>query len=215
MGYQTGHAHRMMAGAFLLPPSQPRPYRMAMPVIPEARRYSVQEVLEFPDDGNRYEVVQGELLVSPAPRHRHQLLLERLAYALQEYLVGLGIRDAILRAPADVTWGEDPKIAEDLVQPDLFIPALDQAVGEWIHVARLELAVEVLSPSSIRADRVVKRRTYQRHGVRSYWVVDDDAKLVEVWHRDDERPEIVTERLSWRIREDAPEFRLELPELFR
>jgi Uma2 family endonuclease len=60
---------------------------------------------------------------------------------------------------------------------------------------------------------VVKRKTYQRHGVATYWVVDDDAKLVEIWHPGDERPEIVTDVLPWRIREEAPELRIELSEL--
>jgi Uma2 family endonuclease len=186
---------------------------MAMPVIPEARRYTVQEVLEFPDDGNRYEVVQGELLVSPSPRNRHQVLLARLAKPLQDYLLGLGFRDSLLWAPADITWGKHPRVAEDLVQPDLFVVDPGLSVKEWLDVARLELVVEILSPSSHRADRVVKRKTYQRHGVATYWVVDDDAKLVEVWHPMDERPEIVTDTLTWRIREDSPKLRIELSEL--
>lgn len=62
---------------------------MAMPVVPESRRYSVAEVLEFPDDGNRYEVVQGELLVTPAPRTRHQVIVARLLHRLNDYLASL------------------------------------------------------------------------------------------------------------------------------
>lgn len=186
---------------------------MAMPVIPESRRYTVQEVLEFPNDGNRYEVVQGELLVSPSPRNRHQVLLARLFSRLQEYLRSVGLRDAVLFSPADITWGEHPRVAEDLVQPDLFVPDPEQNGREWIDISRLELAGEALSPSSLRADRVVKRKTYQRHGVRTYWVIDDDAKLVEVWHPEDERPEIVTETLTWRIQADSRELRIELKDL--
>jgi Uma2 family endonuclease len=186
---------------------------MAMAVIPEARRYTVQEVLEFPDDGNRYEVVQGELLVSPSPRSRHQVLLARVFSHLQEYLRSVGLRDAVLFSPADITWGEHPRVAEDLVQPDLFVPDPDVPWREWIDLARLALAVEILSPSSVRADRVVKRKTYQRHGVRTYWVIDDDAKLVEVWHPENDRAEIVTETLIWRIRKDAPELRIDLADL--
>jgi Uma2 family endonuclease len=186
---------------------------MAMPVIPEARRYRVQEVLEFPDDGNRYEVVQGELLVSPAPRSRHQILLTRIFVHLEEYLRSLGLRDAVLWAPADITWGEHPRVAEDLVQPDVFVPDPDLPWTDWIDLTRLALAVEVLSPSSVRADRVVKRRTYQRHGVATYWIVDDDAKLVEVWHPEDRRPEIITEVLTWRIRESAPDLRIDVSTL--
>ena len=187
---------------------------MAMPVLPEARRYTVAEVLEFPSDGNRYEVVQGELLVTPSPRSRHQLLITRLLRALLDYLKPLGLADSVLTSPADITWGVRPADAEDLVQPDVFVPDPGRWPAEWVDVARLELAVEVVSPSSTRADRVVKRKTYQRHGVRTYWIVDDDARLVEVWHPDDERPAIVTEVLTWHLRDDAPEFRLPLAELF-
>ena len=186
---------------------------MAMPVIPEARRYTVQEVLDFPDDGNRYEVVQGELLVSPSPRSRHQILVTRCTIALETYLRALGFRDAVLVAPADITWAEDPRVAEDLVQPDVFVPDPEVPWSEWIDLARLALAVEVVSPSSVRADRVVKRKTYQRHGVATYWIVDDDAKLVEVWRPDDTRPEIVTDVLTWKVREGTPELRIPLSEL--
>ena len=68
---------------------------MAMPVIPEARRYSVEEVLAFPADGNRYEVVQGELLVTPAPRRWHQIVVVRLHRALSNYLSPMGLADAV------------------------------------------------------------------------------------------------------------------------
>src|ERR1041384_7696736 len=77
-------------------PAHPSP-----PIVPEPRRYSVAEVLEFPSDGNRYEVVAGELLVSPAPRDRHQLIILRLVLALADYLRPLGLVELIRTAPAD------------------------------------------------------------------------------------------------------------------
>ena len=65
-------------------------------------------------------------------------------------------------------------------------------------MGRLILAVEILSPVTARADRIVKRRLYQGEGVPEYWIVDVDARLVERWRPGDERPEIVTDRLEWR-----------------
>ena len=59
------------------------------------------------------------------------------------------------------------------------------------------LVVEVLSPSTARYDRLVKRHRYQRAGTREYWIVDPDARLVERWRPDDERPEILEETLTW------------------
>jgi Uma2 family endonuclease len=184
---------------------------MAMPDT--ARRYTVAEVLALPPDGNRYEVVDGELLVTPAPRFRHQQTANRLHQALAAYLKPLGLADCVLFAPADITWGVDPDEADQLVQPDIFVAPPDQ-LGEWRHMGRLMLVAEIVSPSSGRADRVVKRKAYQRHGVPTYWVVDPDAALVEVWTPADDRPRIVTDMLTWRWDAEAPELRIALDGLF-
>ena len=178
-----------------------------------ARRYTVAEVLEFPSDGNRYELVGGELLVTPAPRRVHQRVVGKLHHTLFGYLQDYRGVAEVLMSPADITWGSD----EDLVQPDLFVVVLDAAEGpndRWDSIRTLLLAIEVISPSSTRYDRVTKRRLYQRRGVATYWVVDPDARLVEVWHPDDERPEIVTDVLRWRVAQDAPELELPLASLF-
>lgn len=188
---------------------------MAMPVTPEARRYTVEEVLALPADGNRYEVVQGELLVTPAPLWmRHQRIVGRLHYALGAYLSPMGLADSVCLAPADITWGVPPREADELVQPDVFVAHPDEVSGEWLDMKRLLLVAEVTSPSTSRSDRVVKRKAYQRHGVGTYWVVDADAALVEVWHPTDSRPAIVTDVLTWRCRDDAPELRINLKDLF-
>ena len=187
---------------------------MAMPVIPEARRYSVAEVLAYPADGNRYEVVAGELLVTPSPAWGHQLLASRLMAHLLEYLKPLGLADTLLFSPADITWGKDPRDADDLVQPDLFVIPRGERIASWRDVRTLELAVEILSPGSSHPDRVVKRKTYQRHQVATYWVVDPEARLVEVWGPDDERPAIATELLTWRLHAGAPELEIPLQQLF-
>jgi Uma2 family endonuclease len=185
---------------------------MAMPDL--ARRYTVEEVLAFPDDGNRYEVVQGELLVTPSPRLTHQLVVGRVIETLRAYLKPLGLSEAVFMAPADITWGIRPKEADELVQPDVFVVHPDDAARNWLDVRHLVLAAEVVSPSSTRADRVVKRKAYQRHGVDTYWVVDPDAALVEVWRPEDERPAIVTDVLAWHWGDAPSELRMAVAELF-
>lgn len=175
-----------------------------------ARRYTVEEVLAFPNDGNRYELVHGELLVSPAPRYRHQLTVTRFLGLLLRYLEPYGDLAQALVSPADITWGT----SEDLAQPDVFVVPVAETSEEWSTIRTLLLAAEVLSPSTARFDRITKRRLYQEHGVLTYWVVDPDARLVEVWHPDDDRPEIVTDRLTWRVAPDAPELLIELDEVF-
>ena len=174
-----------------------------------ARRYTVDEVLAFPADGNRYELVDGELLVTPAPGARHQLVIGDLYTQLAAYLAHHRDIATVLLSPADITWSR-----ERLVQPDIFVVPRREVSRTWTTYQTLLLAVEVLSPSSARGDRLLKRRLYQRQGVATYWIVDPDARLVEVWHPEDERPEIVTEALSWWVSPKAEELTISLPELF-
>src|SRR3954447_8900848 len=89
---------------------------MAAPVY-----YTADMVRAMPDDGNRYEVVYGELLVTPAPRLWHQVLVHRLSVALELYLRAQPVGIA-LTAPADISWGRDV-----LVQPDVFVVAAAEA----------------------------------------------------------------------------------------
>ena len=87
--------------------------------------------------------------------------------------------------------------------------------SEWKEIKSLVLAIEVLSPSTARADRRVKLRLYQRQHVREYWIVDVDARLIERWRADDERPEIVTERLEWQPDPAHPLLAISLAAYFR
>ena len=180
-------------------------------VMPEtARRYTVEEVLAFPSDGNRYELVHGELLVSPAPRLLHQRVVGWIHQRLANYLAQYPGVAEVLLSPADITWGTQ----EDLAQPDLFVVPINETSGNWDAIRTLFLAVEVLSPSTARHDRITKRRLYQEHGVATYWIVDSDARVVEVWHPADSRPEIVTDVLRWRVTAEAAELAIDFAELF-
>ena len=172
--------------------------------------WTAEMVRQLPDDGNRYEVVYGELLVTPAPRFDHQLLVSRLFLPLGNYLAHepVGI---VLTSPADISWGRDV-----LVQPDLFVvPFAEAQTRDWSRLRSLLLVIEVLSPSTTRADRFTKRRRYQEAGVPLYWVVDGTEQHVEVWTPDAAFPAIERERLVWRPRGAATPFMLELAELFR
>jgi len=181
---------------------------MAMPDT--ARRWTAQMVRELPEDGKRYEVIHGELVVTPSPRPRHERVRVRLMEVLQPYLRATGMPESLFVAPCEISWDEDT-----LVQPDLLIVPSEEITNDWSTYKTLLLAVEVLSPSSARYDRVVKRRLYQEYHVGTYWVVDHEAAVVEVWRPGDERPEIVTDVLRWRVRREAPELAIDLEELFR
>jgi Uma2 family endonuclease len=120
---------------------------MAAPIY-----YTADQVRALPEDGNRYEVVHGEILVTPAPRLLHQEVVGRLLIALSRYLE-VEPAGHVLLAPADISWGPDT-----LVQPDVFVVPVEQARSlDWSRIQDLLLVAEVLSPSSARADRFTKR----------------------------------------------------------
>ncbi|MGH7627730.1 MAG: Uma2 family endonuclease, partial [Gemmatimonadaceae bacterium] len=141
----------------------------------------------------RYETVNGELLVTPAPRWWHQEVVDRLAYTLRAYLVlePVGLQ---VRAPADVSWG----MRDTMVQPDVFVVPLDEArTFDYRQIRHLLLAIEVLSPRTAGADRGVKRELYQRQGVPLYWIVDADEMSVEEWTPGAAVPRIERHELIW------------------
>ncbi|HEU4642682.1 MAG TPA: Uma2 family endonuclease [Gemmatimonadaceae bacterium] len=173
-------------------------------------RWTADMVRALPDDGNRYEVVDGELLVTPAPTWEHQAASRKLFLHLHGYLAAHALGEAIL-APADVEFADDR-----MVEPDLFVvPLIDgRAPRTWEEAGCVILAVEILSPSTARADRLVKRRLYQRLRVPEYWIVDVDARLVERWRPDDQRPEMLAKHLAWRPDSAHPPLAIDLAAYF-
>ena len=176
-----------------------------------ARTWTREDVLALPDDGNRYELVDGELLVSPSPRGLHQRgvlsLLRLVDPHVQTHRLG-----SVLFSPADL----DLKSGQ-LVQPDLFVGAMvaGREPVEWSEFGIPILVVEVLSPSTARYDRITKRRRYQRSGVPAYWIVDLDARQVEVWTPGDERPTIVERELRWDLPTAEAGLAIDLAAYFR
>ncbi len=181
---------------------------MAAPLYHTAEmvRALIDETRHWP----RYETVHGELLVTPATRLWHQEVVARLLVALREYVQRQGVGHAFA-SPSDISWGPDT-----LVQPDVFVVPVDQArTLTWSKVTTLLLAIEVLSPSSGRADRFTKRHLYQEVGVPLYWVIDAEDRSAEVWTRVDLFPRAEKEVLVWRPNGAAEPFEMPLEELFR
>ncbi len=179
---------------------------MAAPVY-----HTADMVRAMPDDGNRYEVVYGELLVTPAPRAWHQRLVLRLATALEAYLTRHPDAGVAFVSPADISWGPDV-----LVQPDVFVVSREEArTLSWSRMQTLVLVAEVLSPSTARGDRFLKRLRYRDAEVPLYWVVDGDERTVEVWRPSAEFPVLERERLVWHPAGAPLPFELDLEALFR
>lgn len=183
---------------------------MGMPATID-RYFTREMVLALPDDGNRYELVYGELLVSPAPVARHQLVLGRLHARLFTYLERTRA-GRVYFSPADISWGRE---ADLLVQPDLFVVAPEDARRMvWREMLHLSLVVEVLSPSTSRYDRFTKRRLYQQMNVPQYWIVDPVGEAVEVWTPAARLPRHAERAIEWQPSAGVPPFVLPFDDLF-
>lgn len=181
---------------------------MAMPAI-EHRLWTVEEVQAIPEDGNRYECIDGELFVSPSPVQRHQRALLMMAIALQRYAEQEQRVGWVWMAPSDLILGP-----RTIVQPDLRVHAAGpRATREEVSAASL-LIVEILSPSTARLDRHEKRRLYLNGVTAHYWIVDLASELVEVWVPGVDQPFIVTDTLTWEPRGTSTAFSIELAPFF-
>ena len=184
---------------------------MAMPAT--HRRWTRPEVMALidatPDPTPRYELVDGELLVTPSPIGPHQKAVRELMLELGNYL-RRNPAGEVLDSPFDVEL--EP---ETIVQPDVFVVPPDEArrLETEMPGRSLLLAIEIISPGSARGDRGAKRKLYQRH-VPEYWIVDLDAALFERWRPGDERPEILRDRIEWQPAGASMPVGLELPDFF-
>ena len=178
---------------------------MGMPQAAET--WTAEQIRALPDDGLRHEVVDGEHLVSPAPRAPHQDAVLLLAVELRAYVKRNGLGKAMV-SPADLELDR-----KSLMQPDVFVTR-NRRVKTWKDALPLRLAVEVLSPSTARADRIVKRRRFQRAAIE-YWIVDLAARVVERWRPGEGRPEVTSEQLEWQPEPAAPPLVMDLAAFFR
>jgi Uma2 family endonuclease len=163
-------------------------------------------VRSLPDDGNRYELIDGVLLVSPSPANRHQRAVRMLLILLQSYSELHDLGEA-LASPSDIELS--PK---DFVQPDVFVTR--RIVSTWSDARDLRLAVEVISPSSAHTDRFVKRPRYQRERIPEFWIVDLDERVFERWRPDDKEPEVITDAMIWQPLPHIPPLSIPLGEFF-
>ena len=172
--------------------------------------WTVEQLATLPDDGKRYEIIDGELYVTPSPTYRHQDAAAELLVRLRAYLK-IQRAGSALGAPADVEFSQ-----RTVVEPDILVLPLIEGrrPAEFAEVGCLLLAVEVLSPGTAARDRGVKRELYQRQNVPEYWIVDLDAQLIERWRPVDQRPEIMRDRLEWLPEGAGEPFTLDVPEFF-
>ena len=183
---------------------------MGMPAVQVD--WTVAMVDALPDDGQRYEVIDGELFVTSAPAERHQLIVGELHALLREYLKGLGVGRAMV-SPADVRRGDRLR---NRVQPDVFVMRLTDGKRPSYpyDLSDLLLAVEVASPSNPRLDYQVKRELYVREGVSEYWIIDPNARNVSRWRGRGDPGEVLSECVEWTPAGAPHPFVLPLAEFF-
>ncbi len=188
---------------------------MGMPAI--RRHWTTVEVRALMGESRhwpRYELLGGELLVTPAPGLIHQIAVGDLLGLIGDYVEHEQIGIA-LSSPADIELRSGT-----IIQPDVFVvPSrvmlnTDVPPG-WRDVTALLLAVEIVSPSSARSDRVEKRDHYLDAGVPDYWVVDLDARMVECWTPLRATPVVESARLVWLPEGTVRPFVVDLSALFK
>ena len=198
-----------------------------MHMVAPARVWRVEDVLALPWDGRRLELIDGLLFVNgvevpggdlahldpamtPSASLVHQRAVVKLVRLLADY-VEPARAGLVIVAPADVRLAP-----ETVVQPDVFVAPFvgGRAPRSLVEIRTLLLAVEVLSPSTTRTDRVHKRALYQRAGVAEYWIVDLDARVVERWKPDSDVGEILTTTLEWLAVGAESALRIELAAFF-
>ena len=147
-----------------------------------ARRIKLgwEDFLELPEDGNRYEILDGELVMTPPPAIRHQVVSSNLNACLREHVIanGLGI---VLYAPVAVRLDQTT-----IAEPDLVFVATDRMsiISKLSIDAAPNLVVEIVSPSTERRDRTVKAQLYAKLGVDHYWIVDPETCRLEAFERE-------------------------------
>lgn len=151
-----------------------------MPTAHRDTRLTYEDFVRFPDDGMRHELIDGMHYVTPSPVTRHQQLAGRLHVAIGSYLELHPEVGQVYGSPLDTVFSP-----WDIVVPDLIFVAAGQL--DILTEANIQgapaMVVEVLSPSTRKRDLGIKRRLFERGGVREYWVVDPKAEDLTVYRR--------------------------------
>jgi len=178
-------------------------------------RWTYAEFARLPSEGStRYEVIDDELYVTPAPSARHQRVVTDLVVQLGAFVRAHDLGELFV-SPLDVLFAEG-----DYVEPDLLFVGRDRTdiVSDRGVEGAPDLVVEVLSPSTARRDRGIKLDRYRLFGVPEYWIVDPELRTVEVWKLAEGADEPVTlsaaESLRWQLMPGGPALELPLEELF-
>ncbi len=177
----------------------------------QSRIYWTADMLDsLPDDGNRYEVIDGELYMTPAPSETHQDAIRVLLMLIHEYCTSIGLKPIF--APFAVKFSNARE-----VQPDMIVvpehPGSD--TRQFDQIGALSLVVEVLSKSTGYRDRGIKRDVYRQQGVPEYWIINPKVRTVEQWRAGSESAELCEGALSWQPVASHPALMIDIARYFR
>ena len=180
-----------------------------------ARKFTSADLLLMPDDGNRYEIIEGDLYVSKLPSAEHQFVCGQLVHYFQAWNEQSGAGVALI-SPGLVFSDDDD------VGPDVVWVSHGRLAGSLDHAGHFtrapELVVEVLSPGkrNEHRDRVAKLGLYSRRGVSEYWIVDWMQRLVEVYRREGDALKLAEKRHADDLLESPllPGFSCQVAKLF-
>jgi Uma2 family endonuclease len=174
-------------------------------------RWGYAEFARIPGDRNRNEVIAGEIYASPRPSPLHQRALIRVLSRLNGFVEEHALGNVFI-GPIDVLFGE-----QDFIEPDaVFVrQERDGLISDRGIEGVPDLIIEVVSPATSHQDRVIKRELYAYFGVPEYWIIDYEAKQVEVYHmlRDPLRPSSYTEKFKWQPYPGGPALILSVPDI--
>jgi Uma2 family endonuclease len=187
---------------------------MGMPAV--QRHWTRADVHELMDEARpwpRYELIGGELVVTPSPGNFHQLCVSQLLRTVADYVDAERLGQTFT-SPADLELQPGT-----VTQPDVFV--VPAAAGDpevetdgWDFVKALLLALEVVSPGSVQTDRFLKRDFYLGAGVPEYWIIDPDSRVVERWTAAQERPELIRDVFFWHPPGAVRPMRFDVAEFF-
>ena len=160
--------------------------------MPVDTRLTYDDFRLLPNNGKRYEIVEGDLLVTPAPRRMHQRIVTRLTRFLSAY-VDDHQRGEVLVSPFDVVFSPF-----DVVEPDVVYisHARESVLTEMNAQGAPDLVVEVLSETTEKTDRTIKLKLYGKFGVQEYWMINPEAPSAEIYRRGPEGLDLVAKLAS-------------------
>ncbi len=154
-----------------------------MPTQTSRIKFTYEDYLLFPEDGRRHELIDGEHFMTPAPSTRHQKISANLLYFIKDHLRRTK-EGEVFYAPTDVVLSE-----QDVVEPDLLFVSTARAsiITDKNIQGAPDLVVEIISETSRKTDKTIKRKLYEGYGVREYWIVDPELETVDIHRLTDRR----------------------------